>query len=120
MCMGWLTLVLAPLAIARRLVMNAGQEVKVLERHLLFLDTELMLQLPLRGMLDAEHGVWQVGARLVGHVQGVRAAGVGPHVGESDLLRGALLQEQLILVVEQEDRKSSMEETLVDVCHEVA
>lgn len=76
---------LAPLAVAGRLVVDARQEVKVLKRHLLLLDTELVVQLPLRGILDATNRVREVGAGLAGHVQGVRAACVGPHVGEGDL-----------------------------------
>lgn len=120
MCVGRLTLVLAPLAVTRRLVVDASQEVEVLERHLLLLDTELVFQLPLGGVLDTKNGIWQVGTRLVGHVQGVGAASVGPHVGEGNLLRGALLQEQLVVTVEEKNRESPVEETLVDVRHEVA
>ena len=117
---GLLTLVLAPFAVARRLVVDAGQKVEVLERHLLLLDTELVVQLPLRSILDATDGVLEGGAGLVGHVERVGAAGVGPHVGEGDLFRGALLQEQLVLVVEEENGEGSVQEALVDVRHKVA
>lgn len=48
------------------------------------------------------------------------AAGVGPHVGEGDLLGGALLKEQFVLIVEEEDGKGTVEEALVDVGHEMA
>lgn len=111
---------LAPLAIAWRLVVDAGQEVEVLKRNLLVLDTELVVKLAPGGILDATDGVGEVRAGLARHVQGVRAAGVGPHIGEGDLFRGALLQEQLVLVVEEEDGESPVEESLVDVRHEVA
>jgi hypothetical protein len=82
----------APLAVACRLVVDARQEVEVLQRHLLLLDTELVVQLPLRSVLDAKHSIREGRAGLVGHVQGVRAACVGPHIGEGDLFRSALLQ----------------------------
>lgn len=120
MCGGLLTLVLAPLAIARGLVVDAGQEVEVVEGHLLLLDTELMIQLAPRRILDATDGVGQVGSRFGRHVQRVGAARVGPHVGEGNLFRRALLQKQLVLVVEEEDGEGSVEEALVDVGHKVA
>lgn len=100
--------------------MNAGQEVKVLERHLLLLDAELVIELALGRALDAHDGVGQVGARLAGDAQRVGAAGVCPHVGKGNLLGGALLEEQLVLVVEEEDGKGAVQETLVDVGHEMA
>lgn len=116
----WLTLVLAPFPVARGLVVDTGQEAEVLQRHLLLLDAELVVQLALGGVLDAQDGVREVRARLVGHVQGVRAARVCPHVGEGDLLGGALLEEELVLVVEEEDGEGAVEEPLVDVGHKVA
>ena len=79
-----------------------------------------MVKLATGRVLDAENGVGEVGARLGGHTEGVRAAGVGPHIGEGDLFRGALLEQQLVLVVEEEDGEGSVEEALVDVCHEMA
>lgn len=50
----------------------------------------------------------------------MRAASVGPHIGESDLLGSALLEEELVLIVEEEDRKGTVKETLVNVGHEMA
>lgn len=51
----------------------------------------------------------------------VGAARVGPHVGEGDLLGGPALEEQLAgLGVKEEDGEGAMQETLVDVGHEVA
>ena len=116
----WLTLMLAPFPVARGLVVDAGQKAEVLQRHLLLLDAELVVQLALGGVFDAQDGVREVRARLVGHVQRVRAARVCPHVGEGDLLGGALLEEELVLVVEEEDGEGAVEEPLVDVGHEVA
>lgn len=100
--------------------MDSGQEVEILKGHLLLLDTELVLQLALSGTLRSGNGVDQVCASLGGNAQRVRAAGVGPHIGEGDLLSGALLEEQLVLVVEEEDGKGTVQEPLVDVGHQVA
>jgi hypothetical protein len=47
----------------------------------------------------------------------VRAAGIRPHVWESDLLGGALLQEEAFLRVEEEDGEGAVEEAAVYVCH---
>lgn len=111
---------LAPFAVAGSLVVDARQEVKVLKRNLLRLDAQLVVQLALRRTLRSRNRVDQVGARLGGNAQRVRAARVGPHVGEGDLLRGALLEQQLVLVVEEEDGKGAVQESLVDVGHQVA
>lgn len=100
--------------------MDSGQEVKVLKGDLVLVDSELVLQLALSSTLRSSDGVDQVCASLGGNAQRVRAAGVGPHVGEGDLLSGALLEEQLVLVVEEEDGKGTVQESLVDVGHQVA
>ena len=111
---------LSPLPVAGGLVVDAGQEVEFLYGDLLLHDAELVLELSLGGALGALDGVGQVGARLAGDVQGVGAAGVGPQVGEGDLLGCALLQKQAVLVVEQEDREGPVKEALVDVGHQMA
>lgn len=100
--------------------MDSGQEVEILKGDLLLLDAELVLQLALGSTLRSSDGVDQVCASLGGYAQRVRATCVGPHVGESDLLSGALLEEQLVLVVEEEDGKGTVQESLVDVGHQVA
>ena len=109
-----------PLAVAGSLVVDAGQEVEVLYGDLFLLDAEFVLELSLGGALGALDGVRQVGARLRGDVQRVGAAGVGPHVGEGDLFRGALLEEELVLIVEEEDGEGAVEQSLVDVGHQMA
>ena len=48
------------------------------------------------------------------------ATGVGPEVGEGDLLRGSLLEEQAVLGVEEEDGECAVKQAFVDVLHEVA
>lgn len=50
----------------------------------------------------------------------MRAASVCPHVRECDLLGGALLEEESVLGVEEENGESAVEESLVDVLHQVA
>lgn len=100
--------------------MDSGQEVEILKGHLLLVDAQLVLQLALGSTLRSSDGVDQVCASLGGNAQRVRAAGVGPHVGERNLLSGALLEQQLVLVVEEEDGKGTVQEALVDVGHQVA
>lgn len=111
---------LAPFAVAGSLVVDAGEETEVLDGDLLLLDAELVVELALGSALDAHDGVGEVGAGLAGDAERVGAAGVCPHVGEGDLLGGALLEEELVLVVEEEDGKGAVEEALVDVGHEMA
>ena len=53
-------------------------------------------------------------------VEHVRTAGVGPHVGESDLFRGALLEQEAVFGVEQEDGECAVQKTLINVAHQVA
>ena len=118
----WLvhTLVLTPLSVTGSLVVNTGKEVEVLERYLLLLDAQLMLKLALSGSLHTSNRVLKSRASLSWDVKRVGAAGVGPHVGEGDLLGSALLKEKLVLVVEEEDGEGTVKETLVDVGHEMA
>lgn len=111
---------LTPLAITRRLVVDSGEELKLVQRHLLRLDTQLMVQFPLRSTLHTNDSSVQLRASLSGDSQRVRAAGIGPHVGEGNFFGGALLQEQALVGIEQEYGKRTVEETFVDVCHQVA
>lgn len=111
---------LAPFAVAGGLVVDAGEELELLNGNLLLLDAELVVQLALGGALGALDSIGQVGAALARDAQRVGAASVCPHVGEGNFLGGALLEEQLVLVVEEEDGKSAVEEALVDVGHEMA
>lgn len=117
---GGLTLVLTPLAVAVSLVVDTGQEVEILKGYLLLLDAQFLVKFALSGPLDSHNRIGKVGASLSRHAQGVGAAGIGPHIGEGDFLRRALLEKELILVVEKEDRESPVKKALLDVCHEVA
>lgn len=56
---------------------------------------------------------------LVGNVERVGAASVGPGGGEGDLLVRALLQEELATGVEQKDTEGAVKHALVDVGHQV-
>ena len=119
-CSSILTFMLAPFAVARSLVVDPGKEVELLDRHLLLLDTKLVIKLALRGALDALNSIGEGRTSLARNTEGMRAASVGPHVWEGDLLCGALLEEELVLVVEEEDGEGAVKETLVDVRHEMA
>lgn len=51
----------------------------------------------------------------------MRAASVGPHIGERDLLRRALLEKQLAIGrAEKEGREGPVEKSFVYVLHEMA
>lgn len=71
--------------------MYSGQEVKLVHGDLLWFDSELMAQFPLCSSAHALNRFAELGSSLAGDAQGVRAAGIGPQVGERDLFRGALL-----------------------------
>lgn len=111
---------LPPLPITRRLIMNPRKKLKLLQRHLLRRDPQLLLQLALRRALHAQNSRVQFRACLPGDAQRMRAAGVCPHVGEGDFLGGALLQEETLVGVEEEDGEGAVEEAAVDVFHYVA
>lgn len=100
--------------------MDSGEEFKLVQGHLLGLDAQLVVQLPLRCTLHPKNGGVQLGASLSRDPKRVGAAGVRPHVGEGDLLGGALLQQQALVGVEEEDRKGTVKKALVDVGHQVA
>lgn len=114
------TLVLAPFPITRCLVVDARKESEVFQRHLLFFDSQLMVEFSLSRMFDALDTFCQVGAGLARDHERVRAACVCPHVGKGDLLGGTLLQKEFVLVIEEEDGEGSVEEALVDVGHQMA
>ena len=111
---------LTPLAITRGLVVDAGEELEFLQRYLLRLDSQLVVQFPLRRALHPQDSRIQLSTSLTRNSKRVGAASVGPHIGEGDLLGGALLQQETVVGVEQEDRECTVEETLVDVGHQVA
>lgn len=99
--------------------MDASEELELLDWHLFRLDTQLVVQLPLRRTLHTLNRRIELGTGLTGDSQGVGAAGVGPHIGEGDLLGGALLKQKAVLRVKEENGKGTVEETLVNVGHQV-
>jgi hypothetical protein len=113
-------LMLTPHSVTGSLVVNAGQEVEVLERDLLLLDTQFVLKLALGSSLDTSDGVLKSRTSLGRDMKRVRAASVGPHIGEGNLLGSALLEEKFVFVVKEENGEGTVKEALVDVGHEMA
>ena len=97
--------------------MYAGKEMEVFDWNLGCLDTEFMIKLALRSSLDSHHGLRKLSATFPWNTKRVRAAGVGPHVWEGDLLSRPLLKKKFILRVEEEHGERAVEEALVDVGH---
>ena len=114
------TLMLSPFSVARGLVMNPCQKFEVLNRDLSSFDSKFMVQFALGSPLDARDGLIQLNTSLAGYSKWMRTACVCPHVWECDLFRCALLEKQFVLGVEEEDRECAVEETFVDVGHEMA
>ena len=112
----------------RRHVVDSRQELEDVDGDFLRGDPQFVLQLTLGGVLSTLNGVFQrvdiVGTsqdtKLLRHTKRVRAAGVGPHVGKSDLLIGALLKQKLTVLVEQEHQERPVQQPVVDIVHDVA
>lgn len=111
---------LAPLSITRSLVVDSGEELKLVQRHLLGLDAQLVVQLALSSTLHAPNSRIELRTSLTGNSKGVRTASVGPHIRESDLLGSTLLQKEAVLGVEEENGEGTVQETFVNVGHQVA
>jgi hypothetical protein len=111
---------LSPLAITGGFVVNPSEKLKLVQWHLLGLDTQLVTELPLSSALHTQYSSIKLGTSLARNSKRVGAAGVGPHVREGDLLGGALLEQKAIVGVEQENRESAMEKTLVNIGHQMA
>jgi len=118
--MGRPTLVLTPFSIAGRNVVYPGKKLKLLQRYLLRLDSQLLIQLPLRGALDAHDCRIQIGAGLSWYTEWVGAASICPHIWECDLFGCSLLEKELVLGVEKENGKGTVKKTLVNVLHQMA
>jgi len=112
-------LVLTPGLIRRSKVVNAGQEVEVIQRNILGLNSQLVEQLALGSSTNTQVVLLN---QLIRGVEGVGAAGVGPCVGEGDLFGRTLLQQELGAVSrEQEDRESTVKKVVrQNVLHQVA
>lgn len=99
--------------------MDAGKVLELVHGRLVTRDAELVLELAASRNTNTELVCLNL---LFGEViEGVRAAGVGPHIREGDLLRCALLEEELAVGgAEDKAREGTMEKTLVNVLHQVA
>ena len=84
---------LSPHAVRRREIVYPRQVLELVYRRLLARDPELMFELSRRR--NAHTQLVLLHLFLVKVVERVRAARVRPHVGEGDLLRRALLQQEL-------------------------
>lgn len=111
---------LAPFAITRRLVVYPRQELEVIDGYLRGLDAKFLVKLADRRTSNTLDRLLQSCSRFSRNAQRMRAASVRPHVRERDLLGRSLLQEESILGVEEEDGESAVEESLVDVFHQMA
>lgn len=100
--------------------MDSCEELEVFERDLSRLDSKLMLQFALSSPLHTCHRLLQLNTSLARNAQGMRAACIRPHIRKGDLFGRTLLEEELILGIEEEDGEGAVEETFVDVGHEVA
>lgn len=99
-------------------VVDAGEVLELVERDLFGGDAELVVELALCCTTNTDLLCF---LEFTFNGKGVRAAGVGPHVGKGDLLWCSSLQQELAgCGVEEEDGESTMQETLVDVGHEMA
>lgn len=99
--------------------MDLGQILEFVDGSLLARNAELVLQLP-RGS-DANTELLHLDLLFGKVIQRMRAAGVGPHVGESDLFRRALLEEKFAIGgPEYKCRECAMEQSLIDVFHQMA
>jgi len=112
--------VFTPFTVTGSLVVDTGEEVEVLNRKLVRLDSKLVIQLPYSGTLNTLNSGVERGTRLSWYAQRMGAACVGPHIRKGNLLRGALLEEKSVFRIEEEDGKGAVQQTLVDVLHQMA
>ncbi len=99
--------------------MYACEILELVDRCLALRDAQLVLELARRS--DAHAEVLLLHPFLLKVVQRVRAAGVGPHIRERDLLCGALLEKELAVGrAEHKGGERPVQEALVDVLHEMA
>ncbi len=100
-------------------VVNLGEVLELIHRSLTWRDPKLVFQFP--GCRHTHTELLSLDFLLLKVIEGVRAACVRPHVREGDLLCGALLEQQLAIAwSEDESGECAVEETLVDILHEMA
>ena len=74
--------------------MDPSQKLELLNWYLVVRNTQFLFEFPNRSPLNSEGRRFEVGSCFTWNSEGMRAAGVGPHVWEGDLFRGALLEEE--------------------------
>jgi len=84
---------LSPHAVRRREIVYPRQVLELVHRCLLARDPELVVELSRRGNADPQLVLLHLFLFKV--IERVRAARIRPHIGEGDLLRRALLQQEL-------------------------
>ena len=85
----------SPQAIARSKVVYAREVLEAVDRRLALRDAELVLEFP--GSSNSYAELILLDLLFFKVVERVRAAGVGPHVREGNLLRRALLKQQFAI-----------------------
>lgn len=109
---------LPPKTIRRCQVVYPGEVLELVDGGLLLGNAQLVLELARSCEPHTELVLLHL--LLLKVVQRVRAAGVSPHIWEGDLLGCPLLQQKLaILGPEDERREGAVQETLVDVLHQM-
>jgi hypothetical protein len=88
------TLMFTPGAITQRKVVNPGQKLKFIQRHLLRMDPKLLFKLPLRCAPGTLDGGLNIHPSLSGNVQRIQAGYIRPHINKGVLLRGTLLNKK--------------------------
>jgi hypothetical protein len=114
------TLMLSPLSITRSLIVYSREELELVQGYLLRLNSQLMLEFPLRSPLHAHNSGIQLRASLSSDSEGMRAASICPHIRECYLLGGALLKEQALVGIEEENGEGTVKKAPVNVGHEMA
>ena len=110
---------LSPLSVRWCLIVDTGQEVEILKWNLFWVDTGLVVELTASSVLDTSDSLYKVVSSFSWDAQWMRAAGVGPHIWEGDLLGSTLLEQKLIVLVEEEDGECAVEKSLVDIGHKM-
>src|SRR5258706_5847426 len=113
------TFMFAPQPIARRKVVYPCKVLHFVNGSLILRNSQLMFELATSGNFHAVLLLFDL--LLLEIVKRVRAACVGPHVREGNLLSCPLLEKQLAARgMENEGRERSMEKTFFNILHQMA
>lgn len=120
--------------------MNPGEELEIFRGYLMPWDTQFLTKFTLSCTSDSLGGCLEIGTGFTGDPKRVRAASIGPHscrimlaaaltgrknggkklTRKRDLLVCTLLQEQALLGVKQKNREGAVEQSQIDVFHQMA